>query len=66
VCVEGVGPLSARQRLLLLMVDALEFGDRGRVDAVLVGPTRWLEDNPYDAVILEARDHLRAKFRPTR
>jgi hypothetical protein len=48
------------------MVDALEFGDRGRVDAVLVGATRWLEDNPHDAVILEARDHLRAKFPPTR
>lgn len=66
VCVEGVGPLSARQRLLLLMVDALEFADRGWVDAVLVGTTRWLEDNPDDAVILEARDYPRAKFPPTR
>jgi hypothetical protein len=66
VCVEGVGPLSARQRLLLLMVEALEFGDRGRVDAALVGATRWLGDNPHDAVILEARDHLRAKFPPSR
>lgn len=54
----------ARQMLLGRMVAAYERGDRREVDRTLVEAKRWLTTHPDDAVILEARERLRASFVP--
>ncbi len=57
---------AARHRLFVRMMKAKDFGDRRDVDRLLVEATRWMKAHPYDAVIHEARDQLRARFPPTR
>ncbi len=57
---------AARQRLFVRMAKAKDFGDRRYADRLLVEATRWMKAHPYDAVIHEARDQLRARFPPTR
>ncbi len=62
----GGDETAARHRLFVRMTRAKEFGDRREVDRLLVEATRWMKVYPYDAVIHEARDQLRARFPPTR
>jgi hypothetical protein len=54
----------ARQLLLMLMVAARDRGIRREADKVLVEATRWLKYHPKDAVIISAREQLRATFPP--
>ena len=58
------GHEAARHRLFVRMMEAKDFGDRRDVDRLLVEATRWMKVHPYDAVIHEARDQLRARFPP--
>ncbi len=60
------GDAAARHRLFIRMMDAGRSGNRREADRLLVEATRWLKAHPYDAVIHEARDQLRAKFPPVR
>ncbi|MDP9439406.1 MAG: hypothetical protein M3P49_11790 [Actinomycetota bacterium] len=57
---------AARHWLFVRMTRVKDFGDRRDVDRLLVEATRWMKAHPYDAVIHEARDQLRARFPPTR
>ena len=60
------GDAAARHRLCVRMMEAGRFGSRRDADGLLVEATRWLKAHPYDAVIHEAREKLRAKFPPLR
>jgi len=60
------GDAAARHRPFILMMDAQHFGNRRDADGLLVEATRWLKAHPYDAVIHEACNSLRAKFLPVR
>ena len=62
----GASDAAARHRLFVRMMGAEHFGNRHDADRLLVEATRWLKARPYDALMHEARDQLRAKFPPVR
>jgi len=56
--------LTSREQLITLMAKAEKLGNQYVADGLLVQATRWLRIHPYDAVVWEAREQLRAAFPP--